>query len=243
MKQIFNNVVKQKYSKAVIKEAKLLAEKILACKSKKLVHALPRSLAKKGWDIVDVVECVLMRYDTETEKDMFDACYDGEITVYVQRVKEQIKRNEEIEARLNEIVKGMKLDGKTELEKARAVVDKTCELLEYCNEEGINGYPKHMHTSTYELVMNGCCVCNGYARMFCMLCDKVGLESRYLGNTDHAWNRVMIGGKWLYVDCTWDDFWVRVTDWSLKPNKVFYGELKHPKHTDYNTKCWIFKGV
>ncbi|MEM8888020.1 MAG: transglutaminase domain-containing protein [Bacteroidota bacterium] len=71
-------------------------------------------------------------------------------------------------------------------------------------------------------------VCSGYAALFKLYCDKLGIEARvinglsrqvsngfeYVYNADHAWNAVRINGKWRLLDVTWaagsggvDDFW------------------------------------
>ena len=51
--------------------------------------------------------------------------------------------------------------------------------------------------------------CAGYADTFDFFMYLLGIEHEYvLGGTrgkPHAWNRVLLDGTWLYVDCTWDD--------------------------------------
>lgn len=58
-------------------------------------------------------------------------------------------------------------------------------------------------------------VCDGYARAFKVLCDRLGipcvLENGYAKTAPnakgvlHMWNAVQIGGKWYGVDVTWND--------------------------------------
>lgn len=48
-------------------------------------------------------------------------------------------------------------------------------------------------------------VCEGYARSFKYLMDRMGIPSLYLGGGDHAWNLVCVDGKWYQIDVTWDD--------------------------------------
>ena len=63
--------------------------------------------------------------------------------------------------------------------------------------------------------------CAGYAKLFCVLCDAMGVETRYLSgyartkkdavpaivkdDDKHAWNAVKIDGVWHLLDCTWAD--------------------------------------
>ena len=62
--------------------------------------------------------------------------------------------------------------------------------------------------------INHVAVCSGYADAFSYLAKIVGLNCEIVDGTatnsigyagGHAWNRVLIDGSWLYVDCTWDD--------------------------------------
>ncbi len=55
----------------------------------------------------------------------------------------------------------------------------------------------------------GRCVCQGYALAYYRLCRELGLSVRFVYSDPHegchAWNLVQVGGKYYYVDCTWDD--------------------------------------
>lgn len=61
-------------------------------------------------------------------------------------------------------------------------------------------------------------VCQGYATLFLVVAEKVGLESEIVtgtskshpshigkapGASDHAWNVVRVNGNWKFVDATW----------------------------------------
>lgn len=61
-------------------------------------------------------------------------------------------------------------------------------------------------------------VCQGYATLYTVVADKLGLESDIIpgtskshpmhigkapGASDHAWNAVKIGGEWKLLDATW----------------------------------------
>lgn len=70
--------------------------------------------------------------------------------------------------------------------------------------------------SSYEIegvMLKGVGVCSGYAKTFDYFMHVLGIRHEYVtgvassdtGSGGHAWNRVMIDGNWLYVDCTWDD--------------------------------------
>lgn len=66
----------------------------------------------------------------------------------------------------------------------------------------------------YGALVNHCTVCEGYARAFkdmmdelnipCLIACGIGINSS--GETEsHAWNYVMLDGKWYAIDVTWDD--------------------------------------
>ena len=59
------------------------------------------------------------------------------------------------------------------------------------------------------VLLRGSGVCDSYAKAYCLLLNRVGIENcRITGNASgegHAWNLVRVGGQWYHVDCTWDD--------------------------------------
>ncbi len=62
----------------------------------------------------------------------------------------------------------------------------------------------------YGALINGVCVCEGYAEAFKLLCDREGLPClTVVGTGDggaHKWNMVqMEDGEWYTMDATWDD--------------------------------------
>lgn len=66
----------------------------------------------------------------------------------------------------------------------------------------------------YGALINGKCVCEGYARAFKYLLDGLGIESTMVigkginssgQSENHAWNYVKLENNWYEVDCTWDD--------------------------------------
>ena len=62
----------------------------------------------------------------------------------------------------------------------------------------------------YGALINGVCVCEGYAEAFKLLCDREGLPCITVVGTGnggaHKWNMVqMEDGEWYTLDATWDD--------------------------------------
>ena len=111
-------------------------------------------------------------------------------------------RKSEYNAALGAIRTAVK-EGMTERQTARAIHDWIIKNTEYGDLPG------------YESVLvshKG--VCNDYAKAYEFLCTLAGLKCRFFrgGPMDHAWNIVRIDGKWLHVDCTWDDEGDRVSN-------------------------------
>lgn len=50
-------------------------------------------------------------------------------------------------------------------------------------------------------------VCQGYAFSFMYMMEKLGIECVFVSSDamNHAWNLVMLDGKWYHIDVTWDD--------------------------------------
>ncbi len=62
----------------------------------------------------------------------------------------------------------------------------------------------------YGALVNGVCVCEGYAEAFKLLCDREGIPCITVIGTGnggaHKWNMVLMeDGKWYTLDATWDD--------------------------------------
>jgi hypothetical protein len=87
----------------------------------------------------------------------------------------------------------------TDAEKALLLHDRLALVCEY-------DYTYSKRTS-YEAIVEGQSVCEGYAKAYSVLLDQVGIESDYCDSEklNHAWNIVYIDGKPYHVDVTWDD--------------------------------------
>lgn len=64
--------------------------------------------------------------------------------------------------------------------------------------------------TAYGCLVKGQANCEGYAKAFNYLASRLGMKCILVtGKTDkgenHAWNQIMIDGKWYNLDATWDD--------------------------------------
>ena len=99
---------------------------------------------------------------------------------------------------------------------ARKVHDDVCRATVY-DMEMDSRYDDYDYTA-YGCLKVGRCVCQGYALAYYRLCRALGLSARFVYSDPqegcHARNLVQVGGKYYYVDCTWDD--------TYDPGKIVY---------------------
>jgi hypothetical protein len=121
--------------------------------------------------------------------------------------KEQIEECEEqIDEIVNKIVSN--LSG-TNYQKLLKIHDYLVNTIEYDQTlEKDNIY------NIYGALINKTCVCEGYAKSFKYLANKIGIDCVIVAGSgtnssgkqeNHAWNYVLLNNNWYAVDVTWDD--------------------------------------
>lgn len=97
----------------------------------------------------------------------------------------------------------------TDLEKEKALHDKLIKLCTYNIEAAQNPKSNPESYSAYGALVNSNPVCQGYAQAMKLLLSSAGIKSLYItgqaNGGSHSWNIVQIGGKWRYLDATFDD--------------------------------------
>ncbi len=107
-------------------------------------------------------------------------------------------------------------DNLTELEKALLLHDRLAIWNEYDTENyEQNTIPLISHTA-YGALVNRISVCDGYAKAYIFLLNRVGVRAEYISSDMlvHAWNIVFINDIPYHVDITWDD--------SDEPTRVYH---------------------
>ena len=129
------------------------------------------------------------------------------------------QKQQEIKAKVNEVISSIITDGMSDLEKELAINNYICENAVYddaacdnAKEHDFYGVDEQYYDSftAYGILINGVGVCASYAADFKLLADAAGLESRIVtgmleGSLPHAWNKVKIDGNWCIVDATNND--------------------------------------
>lgn len=105
--------------------------------------------------------------------------------------------------KLDEVIKSLNLDGKSDYDKFKAVTNWIVSNVRYDEDNET----KYQHDLT-GVVLDGLAVCDGYAGTFYYMANAVGLNALFedgITNSNrirHAWNLVQIDGTYYYVDPT-----------------------------------------
>ena len=105
--------------------------------------------------------------------------------------------------KLDEVIKSLNLDGKSDYDKFKAVTNWIVSNVRYDEDNET----KYQHDLT-GAVLDGLAVCDGYAGTFYYMANAVGLNALFedgITNSNrirHAWNLVQIDGTYYYVDPT-----------------------------------------
>ena len=112
-------------------------------------------------------------------------------------------RYQEATKKLDEVIKSLNLDGKSDYDKFKAVTNWIVSNVRYDEDNET----KYQHDLT-GVVLDGLAVCDGYAGTFYYMANAVGLNALFedgITNSNrirHAWNLVEIDGTYYYVDPT-----------------------------------------
>lgn len=124
--------------------------------------------------------------------------------------------------------------GMTELEKAVVLHDYLVINCEYDYDNYLQGTIPKTSYSAYGVLADGIAVCQGYALAYKLLLNRVGIKC-YMVTSDsmnHAWNLIVLDGKYYQVDVTWDD-----PTWDLVGRAVhtymFRSDAAFAKHSDW----------
>lgn len=144
----------------------------------------------------------------------------GNVTVlYDDSARVTQKKQTELRARVAGIVKEIIRPQMTEIEKEIAINQYLCDNVTY-DEQALENAETYDYQKTdskfkdsftaYGALIDGRCVCAGYAAAFKLLCEEAGLDCIVVtgtleGQLAHAWNKVNIEKEWQIVDVTNND--------------------------------------
>ena len=104
--------------------------------------------------------------------------------------------------RVNELIASWNLDNASDYRKIKTVYDYLCNHISYDNSSV--GDVKY---TAYAGLINGTCVCQGYASLFYRFVLELGIDTRVIAGEsggNHGWNIVKLGNLYYNLDATWD---------------------------------------
>ena len=162
----------------------------------------------------DFLECYNRVYVSHYELFYVDNCtynaYDGIVYEIIPVYKTKYTKSDVtvFNNRCNSIIAGV--PNGTDAEKLLYLHDWLVTHCEY--DVSLFTMGSSERTDAYAALVEGCAVCEGYAKAYKLLCDMARLECEFVnsGDLNHAWNVVQVKEDGIenahyYIDCTWDD--------------------------------------
>lgn len=132
-----------------------------------------------------------------------DASYYGDssrTTVYLHW-RQTKKQSQQVDARIRQILKQIIKPGMSDYDKEKVIHDYV--VLHTAYDNSLTRY------SPYNALFQGSAVCEGYATLTYRMLTLAGLSAHLVEGTadgqSHLWDEVRVGGKWYFLDPTWDD--------------------------------------
>ncbi|MBQ2997602.1 MAG: hypothetical protein IJD62_01225 [Oscillospiraceae bacterium] len=135
---------------------------------------------------------------------------------YYAKYNTDFDMEEAVGEKIEEILEGLNLAGKTDYQKIKAIYDYLCENVDYAHDHltvcaggGCTGYEHSAHAALIE----GESVCQGYTLALYRMALEAGVDARCIAGIgygdginpeNHAWNIVKLGDYYYNADATWD---------------------------------------
>lgn len=131
-----------------------------------------------------------------------------------------------MDKRIDQIIRTTIKKGMSTREKIKAIHNWMIQNIKYDYENYKKGnVPEISHTAKGAL-LRGVAVCDGYSEAFQKIMNRLGIPCQIvIGESQgggHAWNKVKVGGKWRYIDVTFDDPIVNGQDTNTKPYYTYF---------------------
>ncbi len=136
---------------------------------------------------------------------------------YLYSPAETMQLRNQLETAANNIISEHINDHQSDYDKVRSLHDYLKSSIEYDSAAAASQRVNDRNIAEAHNIVGALikhkCVCEGFAKAFKLLCDKIGLEcwvvsgtgSSSIGSGPHAWNMVKINGYYHHVDVTWDN--------------------------------------
>lgn len=115
--------------------------------------------------------------------------------------RETLEQSNYVFAKIKSIVAEIIQPDMNDHQKIKAIHDYVVRYLKY--DQDLQKFTAYEGLTTREAV------CQGYALMTYRMLRDAGIDNLIIegkvNNTAHAWNLVLLDGKWYHLDTTWDD--------------------------------------
>lgn len=134
----------------------------------------------------------------------------GKITISVEKIYNE-QQIEAVEKEIERIISVLITPNMTDIEKIKTFHDYIINTTIYDSENAdklkanlkidsnVNSH------NAYGLLFNHKALCGGYSDAMAIFLNKIGINNIKVSNISHVWNLVLVDGKWLHLDLTWDD--------------------------------------
>jgi hypothetical protein len=99
-----------------------------------------------------------------------------------------------------------KLESKLAIKSSDSTYKKIYTIYDYLAKHITYDYKdtSNLPYTSYDAIVNGKAVCQGYATLFYRMLLDYGIDNRIVVSNNHAWNIVNVDGKYYECDLTWD---------------------------------------
>ncbi len=146
--------------------------------------------------------------------------------------------------RMLQILAGLDLDGKSDIEKTKAIYEWVTSNVAYDNEaldymeydRDDPAYRRYGYAATiHSALFARQAICQGYSLLLRAMLNESGVDCLYVSGPltsgdAHAWNLIRIDGSWYLADSTWDagyvddSFGIISAKYFLRSSKYFYDD-------------------
>ena len=122
------------------------------------------------------------------------------------------QQEKEVDKVVNAFVASIDTNSLTDYQIIKKIHDFICSKTVYDDYAAENNDGNEYAATAYGALVKGKCICQGYSVAFYRICKELGYSVRFVSSNPkwgcHAWNLVMLDGKYYYVDATWDDTFI-----------------------------------
>ena len=131
--------------------------------------------------------------------------HDMNITYTVSYLSDAAQE-EKVDRAEKEVFQKLKLNGKSDYQKIKAIYDYICSNVSY-DYTNLNDDTYIQKYTAYAALIDKTAVCQGYASLLYRMVLDAGVDARVISGDaggPHAWNIVQLNGRYYNLDATWD---------------------------------------